>query len=519
TLFFFPKVFPKGNPMVHGEVGSRRPDVHTWRHRPHGGSTPVGANACGSLAVLQQAALRFALHHRIPLRISLLLIFGFPFFVVPKGNTPLLYKPLGHRAEAPPHGQVTPTLPEESWGQVYTFVLWIPEGESDGTRRTSLAPTRLHTWRSGPTTKGKPRRFARQAALRFALHHRTPLLYKPLGHRAEAPPHGQVAPTLPEESWGQVYTFVLRIPEGESDGTRRTSLAPTRLHTWRSGPTTKGKPRRFALQAALRFALHHRTPLLYKPLGHRADAPPHRQVASSLPEESWGQVYTFFFLPKGRVGAECTVFFFPEGESWGQVYTFLFPKERVGAKCTLGFFPKVFPKGNPMVHGELASRRPGCILGGVAPQQRESLAVLLARLRSDSPCTIGPPLLYKPLGLRAEPPAHRQVAPPLPEESWGQVYTFHFPRFRVGKPPGLGSLLSVVRPPLHSTGYRNPCHPLVLELTLEDALLLPYTPPDPRNANFPLKGTDAHTPFFFFFFFLGLGDDPPLHLPSSGKMG
>src|SRR6202011_3562146 len=147
TLGFFPKVFPKGNPMVHGEVGSRRPDVHTWRHRPHGGSTPVGANACGSLAVLQQAALRFALHHRIPLRISLLLIFGFPFFVVPKGNTPLLYKPLGHRAEAPPHGQVTPTLPEESWGQVYTFVLWIPEGESDGTRRTSLAPTRLHTWR------------------------------------------------------------------------------------------------------------------------------------------------------------------------------------------------------------------------------------------------------------------------------------------------------------------------------------------------------------------------------------
>src|SRR6202011_1389245 len=214
TLFFFPKVFPKGNPMVHGEVGSRRPDVHTWRHRPHGGSTPVGANACGSLAVLQQAALRFALHHRIPLRISLLLIFGFPFFVVPKGNTPLLYKPLGHRAEAPPHGQVTPTLPEESWGQVYTFVLWIPEGESDGTRRTSLAPTRLHTWRSGPTTKGKPRRFARQAALRFALHHRTPLLYKPLGLRAEPPAHRQVAPPLPEESWGQVYTFVLPVPKG-----------------------------------------------------------------------------------------------------------------------------------------------------------------------------------------------------------------------------------------------------------------------------------------------------------------
>src|SRR6202022_1307767 len=81
TLGFFPKVFPKGNPMVHGEVGSRRPDVHTWRHRPHGGSTPVGANACGSLAVLQQAALRFALHHRIPLRISLLLTIGFPFYI------------------------------------------------------------------------------------------------------------------------------------------------------------------------------------------------------------------------------------------------------------------------------------------------------------------------------------------------------------------------------------------------------------------------------------------------------
>src|SRR6202011_3848175 len=91
-------------------------------------------------------------------------------------------------------------------------------------------------------------------------------------------------------------------------------------------PTTKGKPRRFARQAALRFALHHRTPLLYKPLGHRAEAPPHGQVTPTLPEESWGQVYTFFFLPKGRVGAECTVFFFPEGESWGQMYTFLFPE-------------------------------------------------------------------------------------------------------------------------------------------------------------------------------------------------
>ena len=52
------------------------------------------------------------------------------------------------------------------------------------------------------------------------------------------------------------------------------------------------------------------------------------------------------------------------------------------------------PKGKPMVHGELASRRPGCILGGVAPQQRESLAVLLSRLRSDSPCTIGSPFEF-----------------------------------------------------------------------------------------------------------------------------
>ena len=160
--------------MVHGEVGSRRPDVHTWRHRPHGGSTPVGANACGSLAVLQQAALRFALHHRIPLRISLLLIFGFPFFLSRRG---------------------------------------------------------------------------------------TPPFYISLWDTARRPP--------------------------------RTVKSP---------------------QLSLR---------------------------------------------------------------------------RVGAKCILSFFG--FPKGNPMVHGELASRRPGCILGGVAPQQRESLAVLLARLRSDSPCTIGPP--------------------------------------------------------------------------------------------------------------------------------
>src|SRR6202011_5324673 len=211
------------------------------------------------------------------------------------------------------------------------------------------------------------------ASLFFSSHNRIPLLYKPLGLRAEAPPHGQVTPTLPEESWGQVYTFVLPVPKG--------------------------------------------APLLHKPLGPRAEAPPHRQVASSLPEESWGQVYTFFFPP--------------EGESWGRVYSFFFSRRgglgdnvpfllsrrgtppfyislwdtarrpprtvkspqlslrRVGAKCILSFFG--FPKGNPMVHGELASRRPGCILGGVAPQQRESLAVLLARLRSDSPCTIGPP--------------------------------------------------------------------------------------------------------------------------------
>src|SRR6202040_4122413 len=180
----------------------------------------------------------------------------------------------------------------------------------------------LHTWRSGPTTKGKPRRFALQAALRFALHHRTPLLYKPLGHRAEAPPHGQVAPTLPEESWGQVYTFVLWIPEGETDGTRRTSLAPTRLHTWRSGPTTKGKPRRFAIQAALRFALHHRIPL---------------RISLLL-------IFGFpFFLsrrgtPPFYISLWDTARRFPRTVKSPQLSL-----RRVGAKCTLSFFG--FPKG------------------------------------------------------------------------------------------------------------------------------------------------------------------------------
>src|SRR6202022_2843127 len=113
-------------------------------------------------------------------------------------------------------------------------------------------------------------------------HNRIPLLYKPLGFRAEAPPHGQVTPTLPEGSWGQVYTFVLPVPKG--------------------------------------------APLLHKPLGPRAEAPPHPQVASSLPEESWGQVYPFFFPPEGESWGRVYSFFFPEGESWGQMYTFLFPE-------------------------------------------------------------------------------------------------------------------------------------------------------------------------------------------------
>src|SRR6202022_2837479 len=140
-----------------------------------------------------------------------------------------------------------------------------------------------------------------------------PLLYKPLGHRAEAPPHGQVTPTLPEESWGQVYTFVLPVPKG----------FPFYISLWdpaRRPPRTVKSP----LLSLRRVGA--RCTLFFPPEG-----------------ESWGRVYTFFF---------------PEGESWGQVYTFLFPKERVGAKCTLGFFPKVFPKGNPMVHGEVGSRRP-----------------------------------------------------------------------------------------------------------------------------------------------------------------
>src|SRR6202023_2219975 len=224
-------------------------------------------------------------------------------------------------------------------------------------------------------------------------------------------------------------------------------------------------------------------PPFYISLWDTARRPPRTVKSPLLSLRRVGARCTLFFPPEGESwGRVYSFFFFPEGESWGQVYTFLFPKERVGAKCTLGFFPKVFPKGTPMVHGEVGSRRPDVHTwrhrphGGSTPVGANacgSLAVLQQAalrfaLHHRIPLRISlllifrfalhhrTPLLYKPLGLRAEPPAHRQVAPPLPEESWGQVYTFHFPRFRVGKPPGLGSLLSVVRPPLHSTGYRNP---------------------------------------------------------------
>src|SRR6202023_3342767 len=100
---------------------------------------------------------------------------------------------------------------------------------------------------------------------------------------------------------------------------------------------------------------------------------------------------------------------------------------RVGAKCTLSFFG--FPKGNPMVHGELASRRPVCILGGVAPQQRESLAGLLARLRSDSPCTIGPPF-YISLWDTARRPPRTVKSPQLSLRRVGAKCTLFFSRRR-----------------------------------------------------------------------------------------
>src|SRR6202023_720138 len=77
---------------------------------------------------------------------------------------------------------------------------------------------------------------------------------------------------------------------------------------------------------------HNRIPLLYKPLGLRAEAPPHGQVTPTLPEESRGQVYTFFFPP--------------EGESWGRVYSFFFfPRGEFGAKVQFFFFRKFFRKG------------------------------------------------------------------------------------------------------------------------------------------------------------------------------
>src|SRR6202011_2932171 len=104
---------------------------------------------------------------------------------------------------------------------------------------------------------------------------------------------------------------------------------------------------------------------------------------------------------------------------------------RVGAKCTLSFFG--FPKGNPMVHGELASRRPGCILGGVAPQQRESLAVLLSRLRSDSPCTIGPPF-YISLWDTARRPPRTVKSPQLSLRRVGAKCTLSFFPSRRGSP-------------------------------------------------------------------------------------